>query len=255
MADGCGETVAVQAPKRAARLQAAPVILLVANLFPLVGVLCWGWDAFLLLTLYWMETVLIAFWTIARIALSQAGPAAPAGTKHRGHPLVLAAFFSVHSGLFIGVHFLFLWLLFSDGWPARTGGVLGFFRHATVNEGLWVPLLILFVARGAFLFGDVLLRLLLHQTPARAPSLQAAKAAFDGMLSGLYGRIVAMQFAIILGAWFAIAVGSVAPLVLLIAAKTVVELFWDGGPKMPAPAANAKPPAATMRDGRPGEEG
>jgi hypothetical protein len=70
-------------------------------------------------------------------------------------------------------------------------------------------------------------------------------------LSGLYGRIVAMQFAIILGAWFAIAAGSIAPLVLLIAAKTVVELFWDGGPTVSAPPANAKPPAAILRDERP----
>ena len=37
---------------------------LIANLIPLYGVLYWQWDSFQLLMLYWMETVIIAFWTI-----------------------------------------------------------------------------------------------------------------------------------------------------------------------------------------------
>jgi len=46
-----------------------PVLILVAaNLVPLIGVIAWGWDAFVLLMLYWLETAVIAFWTIVRIA-------------------------------------------------------------------------------------------------------------------------------------------------------------------------------------------
>ena len=41
---------------------------LAANLIPLAGVLFWQWDTFQLLMLYWMETVIVAFWTIRRLA-------------------------------------------------------------------------------------------------------------------------------------------------------------------------------------------
>jgi hypothetical protein len=39
-----------------------------ANLIPLYGILYWQWDSFQLLMLYWMETVIIAFWTILGVA-------------------------------------------------------------------------------------------------------------------------------------------------------------------------------------------
>jgi hypothetical protein len=38
-----------------------------ANLIPLYGGLYWQWDSFQLLMLYWMETVIMAFWTILGI--------------------------------------------------------------------------------------------------------------------------------------------------------------------------------------------
>src|SRR5262245_21233935 len=53
-------------PVAHALLQPAPLILLAANLVPLVGVLVCDWDAFVLLMLYWLETAVIAFWTILR---------------------------------------------------------------------------------------------------------------------------------------------------------------------------------------------
>ena len=48
--------------------QPSTLILIAANLVPLLGVFLWGWDAFVLLVLYWLETAVIAFWTIVRIA-------------------------------------------------------------------------------------------------------------------------------------------------------------------------------------------
>ena len=46
----------------------ATLILIAINLTPIAGVLWWGWDAFVLLMLYWLETAVIAFWTVVRIA-------------------------------------------------------------------------------------------------------------------------------------------------------------------------------------------
>jgi hypothetical protein len=50
---------------------------LIANLIPLYGILYWQWDSFQLLMLYWMETVIIAFWTILGITRL---PVDPLGT-------------------------------------------------------------------------------------------------------------------------------------------------------------------------------
>ena len=50
-----------------ALLHPSTLVLLAANAMPLLGVLYWGWDVFVLLMLYWLETAVIGFWMIARI--------------------------------------------------------------------------------------------------------------------------------------------------------------------------------------------
>jgi uncharacterized protein DUF6498 len=102
--------------------QPSTLILIAANLVPLIGVFLWGWDAFVLLVLYWLETAVIAFWTIVRIASmprDALGDIKFEGSDKPAAPLALAAFFTVHAGIFMSVHFLFLWELFAGDWRAR----------------------------------------------------------------------------------------------------------------------------------------
>lgn len=97
-------------------LRPSVLILVAANLVPLIGVIAWGWDAFVLLMLYWLETAVIAFWTIVRIATlprDALGKIRYEGSDQTPSPLGLAAFFTLHAGIFMGVHFLFLWELFA----------------------------------------------------------------------------------------------------------------------------------------------
>ena len=42
------------------------VAAFIGNVTPLYGVLYWQWDTFQLLMLCWMETVILAFWTLMR---------------------------------------------------------------------------------------------------------------------------------------------------------------------------------------------
>ena len=49
-------------------LHPSTLILLAANMLPLAGILFCGWDAFVLLMLYWMETAIIGFWMLVRVA-------------------------------------------------------------------------------------------------------------------------------------------------------------------------------------------
>jgi hypothetical protein len=234
-----------------ASLVPSTLILLAINLFPLVGVALWGWDAFLLLILYWMETVIVAFWTIVQIALSPPGTAGKLkgrGRRRVSSSLAVAGFFTVHAGIFIGVHFGFLWIIFSGDWSQRTGGLGGFLKHAIGTQGLWLPLAVLFIARGWFVLVELLperLALLLHVSPSNRPQTAPqtaeadakAKAEMDAILLGLYGRIFAMQVAIIFGGWLAMSMGTMAPLILLVLCKTAAEVCLHLGfvPKIERP--------------------
>ena len=62
---------------------------------------------------------------------------------------------NIHAGIFMGVHFLFLWELFSDDWARKIHGIRDFIDQMVIGTGLWVPLLALFIVRGALmLFGQ-----------------------------------------------------------------------------------------------------
>ena len=57
----------------------------------------------------------------------------------------------------MAVHFLFLWTLFSDDWSnADSRARAASSSRLVIDTGLWVPLLILFIARGALMLFDKL---------------------------------------------------------------------------------------------------
>ncbi len=204
--------------------------LIVANLIPLYGVLAWGWDPFLLLMLYWMDTVIIGLWTIATIAILPPGAFGPIFVN--GKPTYgrfpRVAFFLVHAGMFAGIHFLFLWIIFAGAWARKVHGVATFVGQIVLASGLWVPLAALFVSRGvSFLFlelyPDLLPKLarLVSERPVR-PQPPGRDPA--GLLLGFYGRIFLMQIVIIFGAMLAFALGTMAPFILLIVIKTAADV-------------------------------
>ena len=79
------------------------IALVAANLIPLYGVVHWGWDLFVLMTAYWMETGIIGFFTAVRMAI-----------VGRWVAVVMVPFFCIHFGGFMAGHFFFLWALFAD---------------------------------------------------------------------------------------------------------------------------------------------
>lgn len=202
----------------------AAAILVLSNLVPLAGILWWGWDVFVLLCLYWLETVAIGFWTIVRVAaLSQP----PEGANVRGGALGLAGFFTVHAGIFMIVHMVFLFVLFAGAWAGRIHGPRDFVRLIVVDSGLWIPLLALFAAEGALFVNDAVNRFVFARP-------QADAGADPGrIVSGFYTRIVLMHVAIIGGAFIVEAIGNSAPLILLVLLKVALEivlLWWRRQP-------------------------
>ena len=213
---------------------AATAITLVGNLVPLVGVLLWGWDTFQLLMLYWMETVIVAFWTLVRLANLPAQATGIGSVDPRERPwtnIALVGFFTLHAGIFILVHLIFLWTLFSGEWLKKVHGPGSFFYELLVANGLWMALLLFLIAgwvsfrAGARLEFQQRLEGKLQSTKIVEPAQNKAGGDTVGAVVGtLYTRIVVMQIAIIFGAWFAGAIGSLAPLLLVIGLKTIIDL-------------------------------
>jgi Family of unknown function (DUF6498) len=215
--------------------QSATVILLTINLVPLVGVMFWGWDAFVLLMLYWLETAVIAFWTVVRISTLPAGTLGElqlqdASGRKTGSPLALSAFFTVHASIFMGVHFLFLWELFSGDWSKKIRGVGAFIDQMVIGTGLWVPLGVLFIGRGVLmLFATVKpwLWRKLGMVERGESQPRSVLTPGESLLFGLYLRIFVMQVTIIIGAWFALVLGNAGALLFLIIVKTTVDLSFQ----------------------------
>lgn len=189
----------------------------------------WGWDTFVLLMLYWIETVVIAFWTLMRILI---------GADFSGNifgevlsRLFMFAFFLVHAGGFMLGHFIFLWTFYARDWSGRIQvtddlvkvAPLEFWDKMIVANGLLLPLAISLIGRGVA-FVIEMARLPLWKRLVGHDTIEGRSAG--ELVRGLYGRIVIMHLVILGGASLAQKYGALAPLVMLIVAKTIIDLWF-----------------------------
>lgn len=107
-----------------ARALRQPLVLigLAVDLFPIYGVIAFGWNAIPLVMLYWMENIIAGVLTVPRIFISSAtfgGAGVLLG-------LFLSAFFVFHYGLFCAVHgsFLMVFTAFGNGTIAEQPPVM-----------------------------------------------------------------------------------------------------------------------------------
>jgi Family of unknown function (DUF6498) len=204
--------------------QPSMLIMIAANLLPLIGVLFWGWDVFLLLVLYWFETAIMGFWIIVAILIDPYQAIGPTAKQTSRTFLVL--FLTAHAGVFMGVHFMFLWALFAGDWTKVVHGPFDFVRIIVIGSGLWIPLIALFISRGVstllpFLNPDIL-PVWLAAKPVHIAD--ANPFSEQRLLGGFYRRIIIMHLTLIFSGFVAGAIGSVVPLVLMIALKIAIEL-------------------------------
>lgn len=85
--------------------QASVLLLIAANLLPVVGVVYWDWDVFSILFLFWCENVVIGVFGILRTAIFSMRINKLGG-------LFTSAFFTVHYGGFMFGHLMLLMSLF-----------------------------------------------------------------------------------------------------------------------------------------------
>jgi hypothetical protein len=184
-------------------------VLVAANLVPLAGVLFWGWDAFALIALFWMENVVVGLFFILRmLCLDPRDPALWAGK------LFMVPFFCFHYGLFTAGHGVFVFdMLGGKRYDVQGLWVLEPAARAAADYGLWLPLAVLFASHlFSFLYNY------LYRGEFRRVQLAA-------LMFTPYRRVVVLHLTIIIGGFAAIFLGSpVWALLVLLAMK--IGLDW-----------------------------
>lgn len=190
----------------AAGLRWPVVAAVLVNLVPIVGVTFWGWSAFALIFLYWLENLVIG----ARTVGAMLATAAFGGVKALG-AIAIAGFFTIHYGLFCFVHGTFVVTLF--GGEAAAGESM--FDLADAAQTLFArePGLYAGLA-GMVLWQAVSLALFV----ARGEAKQAEPLALMG---APYPRIIVLHLTLIFGGFLLLLLNQpLAGLVLLALIKT-----------------------------------
>ena len=209
---------------------ATALALVAANLLPLVGVLALGWDVASLLFIYWMESAVVGFFNVLRMAQAQ-GPLGkprfrtsalaqpPADGSYQGEEasgprtlpgsalgpslaskVVLIPFFLVHYGIFMAVHLAFLLSVF--GRPIIPAIELGLTAAALI------------ASHG---FSYVTYYLLRGENRYASPASEMPRP---------YGRIVVMHLTILLGAFLVTRWGSPsAAMAVMVGVKILIDLL------------------------------
>ena len=115
--------------------------LLAANLVPIIGVLLWGWDVTLIIGLYWIENLVIGLLNLPKMWMCE---------REGRNPLFLSLFFTVHFGMFCGVHGAAIGTIFMEGdyplsllgEPALRLTLIGLFLSHFLNTGYLVQVIL-----------------------------------------------------------------------------------------------------------------
>lgn len=205
---------------------------LVANLIPVYGVLYWQWDAFQLLMLYWTETVIVAFWAvlgITRVPVDQLGTITVGGRPRPATHKLLCGYFTLVASLFILGHLALLWIMFSGEWLKKVSGASSILHALYIADGLWLALIFMFVSAGISYLSRTPVaypRTIARGHSPKKPPGQAGEEGSDAVgevVGGLLVRIFITQAAIIFGGMLAKAYGSMAPLLIVIGCKTLID--------------------------------
>lgn len=216
--------------------------LVAVNLIPLAGVLFLGWDAAMILLLYWSENLVIGAFNVIRMVLVQ--PRSRGGWLGK---LLMVPFFCIHFGGFCAAHGLFLLMLLGLGGeeamnPGRGAGtawpgplifvqlLVGVVSHAwgVRPEGSTWPLLALAVSHGISFVQNYI------------GKREYQTLTLEKLMGAPYGRIAILQVAILAGAAPILALHSPIPMLgALVVLKIIVDVALHNrshkGRQAPAP--------------------
>ena len=191
------------------------LVLIAANLIPLVGVVAFGWRVIDILWLYWAENVVIGLLNIPRILSAR-------GDSLDEHPrtgffgaVFIAVFFCIHYGMFTFGHGIFIAEVF--GMESAAGDIgedVGVLVAKLADPALRIALLGLFASHALSLVVNWFGRGERFKHDARA------------QMFSVYGRIVILHLVVLLGGIGAQSLGEpIIALILLVALKTAIDLL------------------------------
>jgi hypothetical protein len=191
-------------------------MLVAANLVPLAGVLFWEWNAFALIVLFWMESVVIGGSIVLQMLCVRPREAALWLAK-----LFLVPLFCVLYGVptaFYGAIVLSLFgSLVSPGRYGAAGPLDAWApaARAAADYGLWPALAALAASYLFSFFWNTLYR------------GEFRRATLSGLIGKPFGRMIVVHIVVIVGGIASLMLGSpVWALLLLVAFKMVLD--WTG---------------------------
>jgi hypothetical protein len=188
--------------------KASVLALILANLVPLVGVFFFDWDVFSVVLLYWMENLVLGFYTLLKIILLPAE-----NVRNQLDKVLTIPFFCVHYGMFCFGHGVFIFAIFTDFGieGPRNGPADTLFGRML---GLIIPVLALGVSHGISFVQNYLL------------GKEYNEMNLGDLMKAPYARIVILHVALIAAGFFIVLLGSPIPLlVILIGMKTGMDVW------------------------------
>ena len=188
----------------------AILALVISNSVPLFGAIFWNWDIVSILILFWLENVVIGFYTLLKISTAKGVPQRPiffqggAKTKELYSKKAYFLFFILHYGAFTAVHMFMVFSISEKGnaalWAASPALVGLFLSHG-------VSYLTNFIQRGEYL-----------------------TASPDRQMLSPYKRVVVMHLAVMTGGFFAVLVPYskifiIPPVIILVILKIIVDIL------------------------------
>ena len=186
-----------------------PIItILVSNLVPVFGILFLHWSMGSVMVLYWIENVMVGFFTILKMlfADSQAGNWAAR--------LGLILFFCVHFGGFCVGHIIFIVALFLPHFHQALNlqNTVSILLNLLLE--LWLPILIMFISYSVYFYhhylGDGIYQ----------------RVTLNTLMAEPYPRIIPMHVGLIIGGFITLALGSpIGFILVLVILKACMEVL------------------------------
>jgi hypothetical protein len=183
-----------------------------ANLYPLFGVVALGWEVFPLVFLFWCESAAIGIFNLAKLAV-----VTPEDPISLGEKFFALPFFGVHYGGFLAFHGLFVITVFGGDlypelrglWPTPTSTA-----QILSDQGLVLAVTFLFLSHGVSFIRNYLGRGEFRRTNVKT------------LWFAPYGRVIVMHVTILACGFLLDRYGSPVPaLVALVALKTALDLW------------------------------
>ncbi|MFC1722259.1 DUF6498-containing protein [Patescibacteria group bacterium] len=183
------------------------ISLILVNLYPIVGVIFFGWNLSSILFLYWFENLVLGFYNVLKMLMAQKPNvrgvqiSGIGGKRNDFSKKAMVLFFVVHYGMFTFVHGIFLLAMVANNFVFQLG--------------LLTPIILLFVSHGVSYFTNFI------------GKREYERVSSEDLMISPYLRIMVMHLTVIFGSWFIIRINGqmIGPLVVLTIIKTIVDLL------------------------------